>query len=1269
MRAGIRTKTLLLSFFCLAFLVSALTASAQSGTTGTLNGVVRDTTGAVLPGVSITLRNVDTGLNRSTATDDAGRWTVPALPVGNYEITYELTGFKKLVHSGVAVEAAVPRTAEARLEVSGGSETVNVTSDALLVTPDTASTFRQINAQELLQVPTSTRSFTHLLSAEAGISSDLPPVLTNGNGNISPSVNGTRTTSTSLQFNGIDATNLSSNEGSLTDNIAPAPETLQEVKLQTSLYDASTGRSGGGNFQLITKTGTNSLHGSAYWYVQNEVFNANDFFYNKDRIDRPRARRNEGGFSVGGPVIKDKVFFFGGYQRTQAHTAFVPTAQSITVLPEALRLISGSRTAANVAAAFRALNPEFPLTEAQISPVAIRLLNVQNPVTGNFLIPAPTAAGGFPVGRDQTISGIIGGNPLIRQRNVFPSEFEQDQFTARLDGQLSSKNQLAGTFFFSNFPGLDSFPDPSSLASPVTLRRNDRARTLAVSDVHTFSPSVINEARVGFFFLNNTRRLDDPFLALTNDSVGIPNPANFFEQSQATTRLGHYIFRNNLSNLSWGGPNDSFNLRDQKTFSFSDQVSWMRGSHSLRLGVEYKRHAYDTNLPEEQATEFEKYENFTQFLSGLATEADTQFGITDKRFRMADVGWFIADDWKIKRNLTLNIGVRWDWFGWPTEQDGRIGNFDFAAMANPENPSPGFIVPSNVTNTGFNAIDNAIAASIKSSNRHTLNGQDLNNLQPRFGFAYSPLGSNRLIIRGGYGIFYDRPSAAFMNTIFSNYPFLREVEVTAPSRAVPLASAFSQQDPSYPFNQYLPNRLVYQSNGTYVIRDGTRVTRGADGSLNPVDLVTGLPALGNVAETFEFRAVDRNLKTPYIQQWNLGFQVEVSKNLLIEARYLGTKGTKLLQATAFNQGYDLNDPGTPDSVFGRLNRAYEAAYQAEFARTGNPNVLAGPLKSGSTERARGQGVAFGFPNSVTGAAVDHNLSRLPANVNDTVIIPFESRGPILGFNIPEAVLLQSSANSIYHALQLNLTKRMSRGFQFNTSYTWSRSLDNSSADPGSTSGGGKPDVPNVGFVVQGDQRNLGTNRAVSDFDRAHRFSASFVYDLPTAGSNSRWLKGWQIAGFAQVQTGSPFSIFSAEPEAQAPAHLSTLVRGSGGLYRLGFGRPSLNGTIDQLAQKGEDPTERFFNSDLLVSPLGGFGNLGRNVLRADSQKRFDVSVSKTTNFSERLGLQFRWEIFNIFNNVNFAIPANDLQDTTDFGKVLNTVGGPRVMQFGLRFLF
>jgi Carboxypeptidase regulatory-like domain len=1237
---------------------------AQSGTAGSLTGVVQDSSGAVMPGVAVTARNVGTGLNRTVTADAEGRWTIAALPVGSYHVTYEIKGFKKLTQEGVAVEAAVARTIDAQLEVEAApGEEITVTENVLLVTPHTASTYRQISSQELLQVPTSTRSFTHLLSAEAGISADLPPVLGNGNGNISPSVNGTRTTSTSLQFNGVDATNLTSNEGSLTDNISPAPETLEEVKLQTSLYDASTGRSGGGNFQLITKSGTNDIHGAAYWYVQNEKFNANDFFFNRDGIDKPRARRNEGGFALGGPVVKDKTFFFGGYQRTQASTAFVPTAQSLPVLPEALSLISGPRTASNIVSAFRTLNPAFPLTEAQISPIALSLLNIQNPVTGDFFIPGPRA-NGTRVGTDPTANNFTGGNPFVRQRNVFPAEFTQDQFTAKIDQQFGVYNRLSGTFFFANFPGFDPFPDPSSLVSPVTLLRNDRNRTFALSDSHTFSPSLINEARFGMFFLNNTRRQDDPFLAITNDSVGVPNPATFYDKSNATTRLGHYVGRNFLQNISWGGPNDSFNLRDQKTYSFADNVSWIKGAHNVRIGGEYKRHFFNTNLPEEQATEFEKFDNFTQFLAGFGTEADTQFGITDKRFRMNDLSWYLADDWKVSRKLTLNLGVRWDWFGWPTERDGRIGNVDFSAINNLDNPVNGFIVPNNVQNTGFVAIDQSIAASIKADNNHTLRGQDLNNLAPRFGFAFSPFESNRLVLRGGYGIFFDRPSASFINTVFSNYPFLREVEVTAPTGRVPIATAFSQQDPTFPFRGYLPNRIMYNTNGTYTIRDGTPVTRGADGVLNAVDPATGLPALGNVAETFEFRAIDRALRTPYVQQWNFGIQYEFAKDLLFEARYVGTKGTKLLQATAFNQGYDLNDPSTPDFVLDRFVKSYDAAYRKQVELTGNVNSLRGPLNAGATARARGAGVAFGFPNSATGQAVDYNLSNPAGNV-----IGFEARGPILGFNIPEAVLLQSSANSIYNALQLNLTKRMSRGIQFNTSYTWSRSIDNNSSDPGSTAGGGKPDVPNVGFVVQGDQRNLAMNRAVSDFDRSHRFSASFVYELPTGGSNSRWIKGWSLSGFTQVQSGSPFSIFSAEPELANTTQYTSLTRGSGGLYRLGFGRPSINGTLEQLKQKGPDPTEQFFNASVLTSPLGGFGNLGRNVLRNDSQKRFDVSLAKSTTIKESLAFEFRWDIFNAFNNVNFATPGNDLQDVTDFGKILNTIGGPRVMQFGLRLVF
>ncbi|HLL70336.1 MAG TPA: carboxypeptidase-like regulatory domain-containing protein, partial [Pyrinomonadaceae bacterium] len=282
---------LLLLLFAGAMLSALPTRiTAQSNPTGSLSGLVKDASGASLPGVSVTVRSSGTGVTRTAVTNEEGRWTVPALSVGSYEVSYEREGFKKLVAEDVEVEAAVPRTLEAALEVGEVTEAVTVTDSAQLVTSETATTFRQISSAQLVSVPTSTRSFTQLLSAEAGVNTDLSPVLTNGNGNQSPSVNGTRTTSTSLSFNGVDATNITSNEGSLNNNIAPAPETLSEVKLQTSLYDASTGRSGGGNFQLVTKSGTNEFNGSAYYFVQNERFNANDFFFNKDGIERPKAR-------------------------------------------------------------------------------------------------------------------------------------------------------------------------------------------------------------------------------------------------------------------------------------------------------------------------------------------------------------------------------------------------------------------------------------------------------------------------------------------------------------------------------------------------------------------------------------------------------------------------------------------------------------------------------------------------------------------------------------------------------------------------------------------------------------------------------------------------------------------------------------------------------------------------------------------------------------------------------------------------------------------
>jgi hypothetical protein len=1282
--------------FCL--LLAGAPVGAQTGASGRLQGLVTDPTTAAAKDVKVVATEKATGTRRETQTDGEGRFSLAALPVGEYTVTFELAGFKQIVRKGVQVEAAVIRTIDAELVLGDVSSTVTVSEDAPLLQTTQAATARQLSTLELVQVPSSTRSFTHLLSAEAGVNTDLPPVLGNDTGSISPSVNGTRTTSNSLQFNGIDATNLLTNEGSLTENISPAPETIREVKLQTSLYDASTGRNGGGNFQVVTKGGSNQLHGSAYWFFQNEAMNANDFFFNRDGISRPEARRNEGGFTLGGPIVKERAFFFGSYQRTQALTAFVTTGSSVSDLPLFLDFLTDRSTTGITTGALAAINAAraacgiAPLASLTVAPVAANLFALANPASGGFFIPGPNANGVCPRSASGTpitdsnptgsATGNLAGNPVVRTRQVQPSEFQQDQFSLRGDFNVSAGNRLNASFFFSNFPSLDSFPDPSSLASPVTLQRHNRARTLSIGDTHVFNSQWINDFRFGFNFLNNTRSLDDPFLSITNASVGVTNPATVFDNSDATNRLGHYIFRG--IRHSFGGPNDTFNKRRQQSYNITETISYNRGAHALRMGFEYRRHTISNNLPEEQATEFEKFDTFTQLLSGLATEADTQYGITDKTFTSKDLAWFVADDWKLTRNLTLNLGLRWDWFGWPIEQNGFLGNFD-PDIANTENPINGFIVPSNVRASGFSQIDTAVGVTTRASNGHTLNGQDLNNFQPRIGFAWQPM--SRLVVRGGYGMFFDRPSAAFINTVFSNYPFLREIEVTFPSGAVPIATAYSQQNTNLSFNQWLPMRLVFRSNG-YEVRDNTGVTLGANGTtLNPncepAGLSAGGPCLGNIAETFEFRAVDRNLKTPYIQQFNLGVQYEIGKDMVWEVRYAGTKGTRLLNALALAQSYSLNDPNTPDYIYQRLNEAYirggapRGAIGPTLPATpfGQSTALpANPCPGNQPSCLAGVGRAFGFFWG-TGAAFgplaktfDLNLQAAGSSATANVLVPFEPRAQFLGLNVPEAIILKSTGNSIYHGLQTNFTKRFSRGLQFNLSYTWSRSIDDSSADPGSTSGGGKPDIPNLGFIVQGDSRNTRANRGLSDFDRKHRFSLSYVYDIPTGGMNNAFVNGWQISGFVQAQSGAPYSIFSGEPEGRSAAALQALNTGSGGLFRLGFGRPSLaaGATLASLTNTSDNTIA--FDRTQLVSPLGSFGDLGRNALRGDTQKRVDFAISKTTRITEQFKIEFRTEFFNLLNNVNFALPVNDLQDGS-VGNIENTVGGPRVVQFGLRFVF
>ena len=342
--------TLLHAVSVLFITIAAQPAIAQTGANTGLGGTVTDATSASIPGTTVTVTQLETSETRVVTSNELGGWEARFLSPGPYQLTFERDGFKKLTQTGITVTTAEIGRVNVALELGDLVETIEVAANAEIISANSATIVNTLTQRELEAIPTSSRNFTQLLVIAPGVSADISELLSNNNASISPSVNGARTTNNSFSFNGIDVTNLlccnsringsrgtiDEGGGTLSRNIAPAPETLAEVKLQTSLFDAATGRNGGGNFQLVSKSGTNEFHGSVYHFFQNDKLIANDFFFNRAEIERPKLRRNEGGFAIGGPIVRNKTFFFGSYQFTRARTSFIDEASNTRRMPQAL---------------------------------------------------------------------------------------------------------------------------------------------------------------------------------------------------------------------------------------------------------------------------------------------------------------------------------------------------------------------------------------------------------------------------------------------------------------------------------------------------------------------------------------------------------------------------------------------------------------------------------------------------------------------------------------------------------------------------------------------------------------------------------------------------------------------------------------------------------------------------------------------------------------------------------------------------------------------
>src|SRR5262245_47295641 len=499
---------------------------AQTGANTGLAGRITDPTGAVIRGATVTLTRVDTGEQRILTSNPSGDWEARFLSPGTYRLQFEGKGFKKLTRDGVIVTTAEMGTVNARLEVGTLDQAIEVTSNAEMVSTGSATMVRTLDRKELETLPTSARNFTQLLLIEPGVSADISELLSNNNASISPSVNGARTTNNSFVFNGIDVTNMlccnsringargtiDEGGGTLSRNIAPALETLQEVKLQTSLYDAATGRNGGGNFQVISKSGTKDFHGSLYHYFQNDKLIANDFFFNRAGLDRPILRRNEGGGTIGGPIIKNKTFFFGSYQFTRALTSYVDEASNTVRMPKDLTDDRSDAGINRFAAAIWDPKNNGPINFAVINPISRALLKAKFP-DGSYLIPSGANVINCDRGEDQVADS-------CQVVSVIPATFRQDQFSVNIDHQLTQANKLSGKFFFSNQPSRDPLADGNAL-SRFETEETTYQRTFSLTDVHIFGPRLINEFRAGFF---RNRNDSVPVAYFNNVDFSIQNP-------------------------------------------------------------------------------------------------------------------------------------------------------------------------------------------------------------------------------------------------------------------------------------------------------------------------------------------------------------------------------------------------------------------------------------------------------------------------------------------------------------------------------------------------------------------------------------------------------------------------------------------------------------------------------------------------------------------------------------------------------------------------
>lgn len=1211
-----------LGFLCLL----SLPAHAQQ-TLGSINGTVTDSSGAAIQGATVKIHNLATGLEQTVTTNSDGSFHAADLPIGTYSVTFSRDSFKTEAHSQILVQGNRTTTVNGSLQPGEVNVTVTVSGTPLLNQTDTTNGYT-LGSELIENIPLGTGSFTQLAILAPGVNADLlAGAGTNaGLGNQDIFANGQRDTSNSFSFNAVESNNLfnglsasaigesrfvlNTNEqflagGQIQTNTsvfdaigqgmpAPPPETIEEIHVNTSMYDVSQGANSGAHVAVATKSGTNDFHGNAYEYHQTAGWDANQYFLNAAGIARPPLHRNTFGGTLGGPIKQNKLFFFGSYQGQRVSDSTNGSTQFANV-PTGL---TNDRSAATLAALAG-------VPVGNVDSVSLAILNAKG-ANGNYIVPSATVT-------DPNQINVLGGNALEVGP---PSTFSADQVNGNVDYLFSTKDRLAGKYYFQNDPSTSPFAVSQVLGFPQTLHAG--SQVFSLDNTLSLTSNTTWELRFGFIrqFANASTTQQ-----LTPSDVNLDLLGSTIFPGFSITNAGS----GNFNGLRIGPANNFANAGVfQNHFQAGTNYNWSVGRHTISFGFNSDYGQLNVLNKENEVATF-TFRNFANFLTGDlgGRNGGGQLlnGETNRYFRAKQVGLFAQDNFKLKSNLTITAGLRWDWDGPLSEKNGLLTNFY------PQNYSYD-LGTDTINNIGLViAGNNKQFCGTKSSicaNNSTLTGRQWI-FEPRIGVAWSPGFLKNVVVRAGYGLYADR------GEFFTELSASAGLGISGPfgvTTQQPFTVPFStsctgvQCLSNHPFGTTPPPPPPSNLSGIEALVHNQSALSGCPPPVTPTCTPTGTPLFA-----FLFGGYDPKNTLPYSENWTLDVQWQPINSMLIDVGYVGNHGQHQLLPIPFNQP-GIATPANP--INGQI---YSYGYQATDSNGGF-----GTLDTEQVATTIGE---------FTGA--DGNTAL---------------RVPYIGYN-PNSDFWEAEGVSNYNALQLSVKKRLTHGLTVNASYTWSHTLDEGSGlSEGLFFNGNNPLNPRSAYGDAG-------------FDRTHVFTINYTYQIPNLTKSNGFLKhvvnGWGVTGVTIAESGLPYSVYDFSGTVASQyfgagddfitnpllngSPKNTLLQGTTGVNA---GNPVLNGgefgiNVNAPGTNGVPPcgptTDGGTACDFSET---AFSDTGRNLFRGPFQVRFDFSVFKIFKLNDRFSLRYDAQFFNLFNHASFDAPSNNISLDPCFGPNLQT---------------